>query len=294
MGKEMINEIRLGGKNPKSRIKIGKDTLIMAILNVTQDSFYDGGKYLLLDDAVRYAEQLVKEGADIIDIGGESTRPGSEPVSLDEEIKRVIPVIEKLAESVDIPISIDTQKAEVARQALEFGASMVNDVSAMRTDPEMVSVVKGYDVPIVLMHMKGNPKDMQENPYYSDVISELKGFFKERINWAKANGVKEENIILDPGIGFGKLLEHNLEILRRLCEFKELGRPVLVGPSRKSFIGKILDKTPDERIWGTAGALAVAVMKGADIVRVHDVREMRDVANIVNRIRGRSSHMSEN
>lgn len=242
---------------------------IMGILNVTPDSFYDGGRYFSVDEAIRYAEKMIGEGADIIDIGGESTRPGSLPVSLEEELKRVIPVIERL--KTDIPISIDTQKAEAARQALESGASIVNDVSAMRNDPRMIDVVKKYNVPVVIMHMKGTPSDMQVNPYYYDVVSEIKEFFKERMLLYK-------NIILDPGIGFGKRVEDNLEILRRLGEFKELGLPVLVGPSRKSFIGNI------DRLWGTAGAVAVSVMNGADIVRVHDIAEMRQVVEIVERV----------
>lgn len=260
--------------------KIRNKALIMGILNVTPDSFYDGGRYLSVESAVKHAEKLVKEGAGIIDVGGESTKPGSEPVSIDTELERVLPVIEKLAKSIKIPISIDTQKAEVARQALNLGAGMVNDISALRADPQMVNVVRDHDVPVVLMHMKGTPRDMQDAPCYKDVISEIKRFFKERIQFTKSNGIREENIIIDPGIGFGKRLEDNLEILRRLNEFKEFGRPILIGPSRKSFIGG----KPEERIWGTAGAVSVAIMNGADILRVHDVAEMRHVAEIVNRI----------
>lgn len=260
--------------------KARKRILIMGILNVTPDSFYDGGKYLSAESAVRHAEELVKEGAGIIDVGGESTKPGSAPVSLDVELERVIPVIEKLADRIKVPISIDTQKAEVARQALNVGAGMVNDISALRADPQMVNVAREHDVPVVLMHMKGTPKDMQENPYYDDVINEIKQFFRERIEFAKVNGIREENIIIDPGIGFGKRVEDNLKILRRLGEFKEFGRPILVGPSRKSFIGG----AKEDRIWGTAGAVSVAVMNGADIIRVHDVAEMRQVVEVVNRI----------
>lgn len=248
-------------------------TSIMGILNVTPDSFYDGGRYLSVEDAVRHAEELVQEGADIIDIGGESTRPGSEPVSLEDELRRVIPVIKKLVSRIKIPISIDTQKAQVARQALEIGAHIINDISALRADPEMVNVAKKYDVPVVLVHMKGTPKDMQENPCYDDVISEIKEFFRERI---QRSGIRKENIILDPGIGFGKRLEDNLEIIKRLGEFKELGFPILIGPSRKSFIGG----KSSERIWGTAGAVAVGVLNGADIIRVHDVSEMKQVTDL--------------
>lgn len=265
---------------------ISNRTLIMGILNVTPDSFYDGGKYFSFVNAVRHAEELVNEGADIIDVGGESTRPGAESVSPDEELKRVIPVIRKLADRIDVPISIDTQKSKVAKEALESGARMVNDISALRTDPEMAGIVKEYNVPVVLMHMKGTQRDMQVNPEYTDVIGEIKAFFRERIEWAKANGIREENIIIDPGIGFGKTLEHNLEILRRLKEFKEFGMPVLIGPSRKSFIGRILDKTEEERIWGTAGAVSAGILNGADMVRVHDVSEIRDVVNVTDRICG--------
>lgn len=258
-------------------------TKLMGILNITPDSFYDGGRYFSIDEAVKHAEKMVEEGADIIDVGGESTRPGSEPVSLDEELKRVIPVIERLVKRINVTISIDTQKAEVARQALELGAGMVNDISGLRNDPQMVEVVREFDVPVVIMHMKGTPKDMQVNPYYDDVIGEIKEFFRERLK------VRNKKVILDPGIGFGKRVEDNLEILRRLREFKEFGFPVLVGPSRKSFIGGLVE----DRIWGTAGAVSVAIMNGADIIRVHDVAQMRMVADIVDRImdmRGQTLH----
>lgn len=257
----------------------------MGILNVTPDSFYDGGRYFSVNNAVKHAEELVKEGADIIDIGGESTKPGAKPVGLDVELERVIPVIKKLSGRINVPISIDTQKPEVARMALENGAGMVNDISAMRSNPEMAEVVKEYGVSVVLMHMQGTPTNMQKHPSYKDVVGEIKKFFRERIKWAVSRGIKKENIIIDPGIGFGKLVCHNLEILRRLNEFKDLKCPVLVGVSRKSFIGKILDKEVGERIWGTAGSVAVAVLNGAAIVRVHDVSEMRQVVDVVDRIR---------
>ena len=265
-------------------LPIGERTLIMGILNVTPDSFYDGGMYLDTETAYARAKRLIEEGADIIDIGGESTRPGSDSVSIDTELNRILPILERLERNVTVPVSIDTTKAEVARQALEHGAGIVNDISALRNDPEMVEIIAEYNVPIVIMHMKGDPVGMQVNPYYKDVISEIKVFLKERIEWAVNHGIKEENIIVDPGIGFGKLPEHNLEILQRLNEFKELDRPILVGPSRKSFIGKILNADPEERLMGTAASVAVSVSNGADIVRVHDIKEMRQVVEVVQAI----------
>lgn len=257
----------------------------MGVLNVTPDSFYDGGKYFSIDEAVSYGEKLVSQGADIIDIGGESTKPGSESVSEEEELRRVIPVLERLSKKVKVPVSIDTQKSKVAKEALELGASIVNDVSAFRYDSKMADVVKHYDVPVVLMHMKGAPKNMQESPEYRDVVSEIKDFFIERIEYAKSKGIREENIILDPGIGFGKTLAHNLEIIRELKSFRDLGKPILVGLSRKSFIGKVLDSVDEDRVWGTAAGVAISVMNGADIVRVHDVYEMKQVARVAEAIK---------
>ncbi len=257
----------------------------MGILNVTPDSFYDGGNYFSVDKAIEYGEKLEAQGADIIDIGGESTRPGSEAVSEEEELKRVIPVLKELSKKINIPISIDTQKSKVAKEALESGASIVNDISALRYDPKMADVVKYYDVPVVLMHMKGSPKNMQESPKYKNVVSEVKEFFVERIEYAKTKGVKEENIILDPGVCFGKTLSHNLEIIKGLKIFKSLGRPLMVGLSRKSFIGKILGDSDIDRIWGTAAGIAISVVNGADIVRVHDVCEMKQVVKVAEAIK---------
>jgi len=259
--------------------------LLMGVLNITPDSFYDGGRYEFIENALRRAEELVRCGADILDIGGESTRPGSEPVSLDEELKRVIPVVKKIKESLAVCISVDTQKAEVARQAVRSGAEIINDISALRGDPEMAVVVANSGVRIILMHMKGTPRDMQVRPEYKDVVAEIKSFFYERIAWAESRGIKKNKIVIDPGIGFGKLFEHNLEILRSLAEFKEFGLPILVGPSRKAFIGKILGKEPQDRLWGTAGAVAASVLNGAGIVRVHDVAEMRDVVRVAELVR---------
>lgn len=271
----------------RNKFQIGGRTLIMGILNVTPDSFSDGGKFFSFDKALEHAEKLISEGADIIDVGGESTKPGSEPIRLEEELRRVIPVIEKIADK--IPVSIDTQKAEVARRAVDLGARVINDVSAMRNDKEMAGVAAQYGAYVVLMHMKGMPKDMQKAPEYLDVVGEIKDFFSERINYARAAGIKTENIILDPGIGFGKTLKNNLDILKNFKEFKKLGCCLMAGVSRKSFIGTLLDKKPDERIFGTAGAVSCAVMNGADIVRVHDVAQIKDAVRIIDAVNCREA-----
>lgn len=258
----------------------------MGILNVTPDSFSDGGLHFDRSQAADRGLRMVDEGADIIDIGGESTRPGSEPVPLEEELKRTIPVIEVLARKVNVPISIDTCKAEVARRALDAGAAMVNDISGMRSDPEMPAVVAKYRVPVVLMHIKGTPRNMQLNPSYEALIPEIMDYFRICIRLALKFGVPEEMIILDPGIGFGKTFDHNLEIINNLHELAGLGKPLLIGPSRKAFIGKILDgAAPDKRLEGTAAAVAVSIIRGADIVRVHDVKEMAKVVRVVDAIK---------
>ncbi len=258
----------------------------MGILNVTPDSFSDGGLFCDPDKAVRRGIELEDEGADIIDIGGESTRPGAAAVPIEEEIRRVIPVLETLAKRVKIPISIDTCKSEVARRGVESGASIINDVSALRFDAEMVNIVRKCNVPVVLMHMTGKPMDMQTNPVYDDVVREVFDFLKERIEYANRNGISNNNIIIDPGIGFGKKLVHNLLLIKHLDVFKKLSCRLLIGPSRKSFIGAVLDKPVQGRLEGTAAAVAVAIMKGANIVRVHDVKEMRQIARMVDAIQG--------
>ncbi|MCS7228534.1 MAG: dihydropteroate synthase [Candidatus Kryptonium sp.] len=260
-----------------------KRTYIMGVLNVTPDSFSDGGKYFTVDSALAHAMKMIEDGADIIDIGGESTRPGSEPVSVEEELRRVIPVIKEIVKRSDIPISIDTYKAEVARQALDNGAVIVNDISGLKFDEKMAEVVSSYKASVIVMHIKGTPKTMQQNPYYDDVISEIYDYLNESVKIAKSAGI--EQIIVDPGIGFGKRLVDNLEIIRRLREFKSLGYPVLIGVSRKSFIGHILNLPVDERLEGTAGAVAISVWNGANIVRVHDVKEMARVVKIVDAIK---------
>ncbi len=261
-------------------------TYIMGILNVTQDSFSDGGLYFDKSAAIKKAIQMVEEGADIIDIGGESTRPGAEPVTVEEELRRTIPVIEVLAKEINVPISIDTYKAEVAKKALEAGASIVNDISGLRFDPEMAKVVSEYKVPVVIMHIKGRPKDMQQNPVYEALIPEIMDYLREGIRLAKESGVSEDKIIIDPGIGFGKTFNQNLEIINNLREFTLLEKPILIGLSRKAFIGKILGEAhPADRLEGTAAAVAISIMNGANIIRVHDIKEMVRVARVADAIK---------
>lgn len=258
----------------------------MGIINVTPDSF-SGDGIVDSDDAVAKAWKFVEDGADIIDIGGESTRPGSQPVSVDEEMRRVLPVIEKLrTQNFPLPISIDTYKPEVAKRALEAGACIVNDIFGLR-QPGMLELVAEFKPAVVIMHMQGTPQTMQLNPTYTDCVREIAEFLREQAEKAMAAGLPRERIIVDPGIGFGKTVEHNLEILRRLREIKALGFPVLIGTSRKSFIGKVLGiEVPAERVWGTAATIAIAIANGADIVRVHDVREMAQVARMTDAILG--------
>jgi dihydropteroate synthase len=268
----------------KGILDLSSRTHLMGILNVTPDSFSDGGQFPHPEDAVKHGIKMAQEGADIIDVGGESTRPGSDPVTLEEELSRVIPVIEALSKELDIPISIDTYKSELAKKALDAGAEMINDISALRFDPRMKKIAAERQVPVVLMHIKGTPKNMQENPYYDDVMEEIREYLDESIQLAKDAGIKEENIMIDPGIGFGKRFEDNLNILKNLKRFLILDCPILVGPSRKSFIGKVLDLPVEERLEGSLAALAVSIMNGANIVRVHDVKESKRVADLVDRI----------
>lgn len=267
------------------KLELGHHTLIMGILNVTPDSFSDGGIFNSVEAAVENAERMAAEGADIIDIGGESSRPGSDPVPAEVEINRVLPVIKALVKRIETPISIDTYKSSVARHALDAGACIVNDISALRGDPGMASVIAETDVPVVLMHMKGTPKDMQINPRYDgSLIFDIISFLAARIQFARDKGISPDKIIIDPGIGFGKTVAHNLEIIRRLRELKTLGKPILIGTSRKSFIGKVLNLPVDDRLEGTAATIAVAIVNGADIVRVHDVNRITKVARMTDAI----------
>jgi len=263
---------------------IGVRTAVMGVLNVTPDSFYDGGRFRDAGAAVERAAQMAAEGADIIDVGGESTRPGADPVPADEEASRVVPVIERLVQRLDVPVSIDTCKASVAERALDAGARMLNDVGGLRLDPEMARVAAQHDAAVVIMHMKGTPRDMQLNPTYEDVIGEITEFLRRSIGLAVEAGVREERIIVDPGIGFGKRPEHNIEILARLGEFRSLGRPIMVGTSRKSFIGGILGVPAEERLMGTMATVALAIREGASVVRVHDVKEAVQVARVADAV----------
>ncbi len=266
-------------------LKLGGKTFLMGILNLTPDSFYDGGRYNALDRAVGRAEEMVSQGADLIDLGGESSRPGAKPVSVKEEIARVIPVLRRLRKKIKKPISVDTYKSEIAKACLEEGASLVNDITAFRGDRKMSRLLAKKGVPVVLMHMQGRPRTMQKKPFYKSVIGEIISFLQERIDKACQAGIDFEKIIIDPGIGFGKTVENNLEIFRRLKEFKVLGRPILVGPSRKSLIGKILNLPLEERLEGTAALVACSILNGAQIIRVHDVKEMIRVARMVEAIK---------
>ena len=268
----------------KTEMNFGERTYVMGVLNVTPDSFSDDGKFLDEEGAVSRGIKMVEDGADIIDIGGESTRPGAKPVGVKEELKRVVPVVEKLAAKIDKPISVDTYKAEVAVQALDAGAALINDVTALRMDDRLASVLAEREVPVVLMHMLGTPQNMQENPVYKSLMGEIISFLRERLQLARSKGIKMENLLVDPGIGFGKTVQHNLEILKKLVELKSLGRPVVVGTSRKSFIGHTLDLPVEERLEGTAATVALSVANGANIVRVHDVKEMVRVVRMTDAI----------
>jgi dihydropteroate synthase len=271
-------------KSGQYYLDLSTKTHLMGILNVTPDSFYDGGKYYSLPQAEKRAREIEEEGADIIDIGGVSTRPGSYAPPLEEEIERVIPVIKKIVKRINIPVSIDTYRAAVAREALDLGVSIVNDVTALRGDEKMAEVIAKYNVPVILMHMKGESLTMQKNPYYEDVINEISQFLKERIDFATSRGIKEENILIDPGIGFGKRLEDNLTIIRELKKFQSLDKPIVLGVSRKSFIGEILDLPTEKRLLGTAASVTAAIINGANILRVHDIAEMSQVIKMTDAI----------
>jgi len=256
--------------------------LVMGILNVTPDSFSDGARFYDKDAAIRQASQLVNEGADILDVGGESTRPGAAAVSIQEELDRVVPVVEAIISEADVPISVDTSKPEVMDEVVRKGAGMINDVRALR-EPDAIDVMARYpNVAICLMHMQGEPRTMQTNPEYGDVVADVKDFLSDRIEACVAAGVNKARLVLDPGFGFGKTLDHNLQLLNRMEEFQVLGCPVLAGLSRKSMIGAVLNDAPvDQRLYGSLAAAVIAAMKGADIIRVHDVKPTADALKLV-------------
>ena len=266
-------------------LDFARRTLIMAIVNVTPDSFFDGGRRLDPDKAIADAMAMAASGADVIDIGGESTRPGARVVSEEEELARVLPVVRGLRRESYVPVSIDTYKSKVARAALDAGADIVNDISALRFDPAMASLVAAEKVPVVLMHMQGTPRSMQQEPHYGDVVREVRDFLAAQLYEAMDAGIAPDTIILDPGIGFGKTIAHNLELLRGLPVLAALGQPLLVGASRKAFIGKILNLAPDERLEGSLAAAVAAALAGANILRVHDVAETCHAARIADAIR---------
>ncbi|MEK6694509.1 MAG: dihydropteroate synthase [Nitrospirota bacterium] len=266
-------------------LPIHERVLIMGVLNVTPDSFSDGGRYLGVDAAVARAEAIEADGADLLDIGGESSRPGARPISLEEELARVLPVVSALAGRVRIPISVDTTKAEVARRALDAGAAVINDISALRDDPGMAGVVARSRAGLILMHMQGIPATMQDHPVNAAVGEEIMDFLQARVDAAVAAGIDRERIAVDPGIGFGKTGEQSLALMGGLAVFLALGRPIVIGPSRKSFVGTVLERPVHEREWGTAAAVAAGVLQGAHVVRVHSVAQMRDVARVAQAIR---------
>jgi dihydropteroate synthase len=276
-----FHEIRCREKT----LPFGSKVLIMGVLNVTPDSFSDGGKFLDPGAAIDWAQQMIGEGADLIDIGGESTRPGAPYVGEDEEIRRIRPILNVLGKHANIPLSIDTRKAAVAQMALDLGAVIVNDVSALQDDPHMAQLVQESEAGVVLMHRQEHSATMQRAPHYDDVVGEIKAFLAERVLTAQSMGIPADHIIVDPGIGFGKTLNHNLKILANIGEFLQLGQPVLIGLSRKAFIGELTGKSVGEREMGNAAALATAVWQGAHILRVHDVGAMNDAIRVAQALR---------
>ena len=257
----------------------------MGVLNVTPDSFSDGGKFNRLDLALKHIDDMLENGADIIDIGGESTKPGSDPVSIDEELSRVIPIINEVKKTnSDILVSVDTYKSVVAREAINAGADIINDISGLAFDEDMAPLLAKNDIPVIMMHIQGKPKTMQKNISYDDLIDDIKQYFKVRSEYAIKSGIKKNNIILDPGIGFGKTFNHNFKLLKKLKTFKEMGYPILIGTSRKAFIGDVLNLPPDKRLEGTIATVVAGILNGANIVRVHDVKENKKAITVTEKI----------
>lgn len=264
----------------------GTPPLVLGIVNVTPDSFSDGGRFLDADAAIAQALRLVEQGADLLDIGGESTRPGSRPVALDEELSRVIPVVRRLAAQTAAPLSVDTYKAEVARQALEAGAHIINDITALQGDPAMPDVIRTYRAGVILMHMQGTPATMQTAPRYENVVAEVAAFLEARLQACADLGIAGSQVVLDPGIGFGKTTEHNVQLLTHLAELQRLGRPVCLGVSRKGILGTLLGRPPEQRLAGSLAAVCYALLRGgAQILRVHDVAQTRDALVLLNALR---------
>lgn len=281
----MMNRRKFKIRLSSGTLRLGEKTLIMGVLNITPDSFSDGGKFFRRNSAVAHALEMEHDGADIIDIGAESTRPGAKPLAAKEELMRVLPVLEKLRGNLKIPISVDTQKAEVAGAAISAGAEIVNDISALRSDPRIAEVISNHKVGVILMHMRGRPRTMQKGPFARDVVPDVMDGFREALRRARKAGIARSQVLLDPGIGFGKNYKQNFELLARLRELTQLGYPIVVGSSRKAFIGDALGGViANERIWGTAATVAASILNGAHIVRVHDVKEMAQVARIADRI----------
>jgi dihydropteroate synthase len=272
-------------KLPSRTLVLGERTLVMGVLNVTPDSFSDGGKYLDSEEAVARALEIERAGADILDIGGESTRPGSQGTLAEEELRRIMPVLRKLRGHLKIPISVDTSKSEVAEAAADAGAEILNDVTALRVDPRLAEVARNRKMPLILMHMRGEPRTMQKKPFARDVVRDVAAGLRRAVAAARRAGVPKSQIVVDPGIGFGKSAEQNYELLARLQELARLGFPLLVGTSRKGFIGKVLGGAPEgERLWGTAATVAASILGGAHLVRVHDVAEMVQVARVTDAV----------
>ena len=269
----------------KRTFTLGGRTLLMGVLNVTPDSFSDGGIYFNKEKAIAHGLRMVEEGADLLDIGGESTRPGSKPLELEEELRRVIPVIESLVKEVDVPISIDTYKSKVAQKAMEVGAEIINDISGLNLDPDLAQVAAKGNAPLILMHIRGTPETMQKDVHYDSLFSEILQYLKESIQKAESAGLDPEQIIIDPGIGFGKTLDDNLLIIKNLSEFRVLGKPILLGTSRKSFIGKILNAEVEDRLEGTLSSIAIGVLNGAHIIRCHDVLQAKKAIAVADAIR---------
>lgn len=264
-------------KCDRFHLSLGKKTSIMGVLNITPDSFSDGGLFFQRDKAIAQGEALAAQGADLLDIGGESTRPFSDPISTQDEIQRIIPVIRELVKRISVPLSVDTYKAEVAKAALDAGAGLINDISALSFDSDLPKVIAEYRVPVILMHMQGTPRDMQVNPQYRNLLEDIYQFFEERIALAQNQGISRDHILIDPGIGFGKTFSQNLTLIKRLDYFQNLDQPLVLGTSRKAFIGKITGQEPLNRDWGTAATLTIGAWQGAHIVRVHNVAAAKQV-----------------